>query len=90
MKLLSDYPKTPLVTLAAPIACFGISSTRAQTTTDPLTGTWDWTLLSGKYAENLEYRADGILPSTSGGAVTQCNTPSPTHQTHKAFTNRSR
>ena len=82
MKLLSDYSKTPLVTLAAPIACFGISSTHAQTTTDPLTGTWDWTLLSGKYAENLEYRADGILPSTSGGAVTQCNTPSPTHQTH--------
>jgi len=28
-------------------------------------------LFSGKYAENLEYRADGILLSTSGGAVTQ-------------------
>ena len=70
MKLLSDYPKTPLVTLAAPIACFGISLTHAQTTTDPLAGTWGWTLFSGKCAEKLEYQADGILLSTSGAAVT--------------------
>ena len=71
MNFLSGYPKTLLVALAALIACFGISSTHAQTTTDPLAGTWGWRLFTGKCAETLQYRADGVLINTSGDAVTE-------------------
>ena len=37
----------------------------------PVTGTWSWTLFNGKCTETLQYRADGVLLSTSGDAVTE-------------------
>ena len=71
MKLLSVYPKTHLVALAALMACSGVSSTHAQMATDPPASTWSWTLFSGKCAETLQYRQDGFLLSTSGDSVTE-------------------
>ena len=35
-----------------------------------LLGTWNWTVFSGKCPETLQYRADGVLSTTSGDAVT--------------------
>ena len=37
----------------------------------PVIGMWNWTLFDGKCNETLQYRADGMLLSTSGEAVSQ-------------------
>lgn len=37
----------------------------------PIVGTWNWQLYGGKCAETLQYRADGVMLSTSGDAVTE-------------------
>lgn len=47
-----------------------------------LVGSWRWTLFNGQCSETLQYRADGVLLSTSGDAVTAWRygvdaTPSP-------------
>ena len=71
IKLIAICLRTRLGVLAALIAFFGAASTHAQIALGPLAGTWGWTLFSGKCAETLQYRADGILISTSGDAVTE-------------------
>ena len=38
--------------------------------THPVVGTWNWTGFNGQCKETLQYRADGVLLSTSGDAVT--------------------
>ncbi len=37
----------------------------------PIVGTWNWQLYGGKCLETLQYRADGVMLSTSGDAVTE-------------------
>ena len=37
----------------------------------PIVGTWNWQLFGGKCTETLQYRADGVMLSTSGDAVTE-------------------
>ena len=37
----------------------------------PIVGTWSWQLFGGKCTETLQYRADGVMLSTSGDAVTE-------------------
>lgn len=39
--------------------------------THPIVGTWNWQLYGGKCLETLQYRADGVMLSTSGDAVTE-------------------
>ena len=39
--------------------------------THPIVGTWNWQLFGGKCLETLQYRADGVMLSTSGDAVTE-------------------
>ena len=49
-----------------------LATSYAQTTlAHPLNGTWSWTLFSGQCTETLQYRADGVMLSTSGEAVTE-------------------
>ncbi len=38
--------------------------------THPVVGTWHWTVFNDQCKEVLQYRADGVLLSTSGDAVT--------------------
>lgn len=37
----------------------------------PIVGTWNWQLFGGKCTETFQYRADGVMLSTSGDAVTE-------------------
>ena len=55
--------------LAAPFQ----TASHAQTVPDsnPVVGSWSWTLFDSRCTETLQYRADGVLLSTSGEAVTQ-------------------
>ena len=71
IKLSAVRLRLDLGALAAFMAFFGASSIHAQMAPGPLAGTWGWTLFSGQCAETLQYRADGILLSTSGDAVTE-------------------
>ena len=71
VKLLAICLRTHLGVLAALMAFFCAVSSHAQIAPGPLAGTWGWTLFSGGCAETLQYRADGILISTSGDAVTE-------------------
>ena len=68
---LAISQRTYLGALFALAAFFFASSTYAQIAPSPLAGIWGWTLFSGQCAETLQYRADGILVSTSGDAVTE-------------------
>ncbi len=54
-------------------AALWLPASYAQTvpTSHPMIGTWSWTLFNGKCTETLQYRADGVLLSTSGEAVTE-------------------
>ena len=57
--------------LAFLLAASSLPASQAQTvSTHPVVGTWSWTLFNGKCNETLQYRADGVLLSTSGDAVT--------------------
>jgi hypothetical protein len=51
-----------------------MTASHAQTATaaspHTLVGSWSWTLFNGQCSEALQYRADGVLLSTSGEAVT--------------------
>ena len=61
-------PPTVLVCL---LACLCLPNSSAQVASaHPVVGTWSWTLFSGSCSEALQYRADGVLLSTSGDAVT--------------------
>ena len=53
-------------------ACLPASKaqTARATSAHTLVGSWSWTLFNGKCSETLQYRADGVLLSTSGDAVT--------------------
>ena len=60
------------------LATICMSASQAQTVipnsitrSSPLVGTWSWTLFSGTCTETLQYRADGVLLSTSADAVTE-------------------
>lgn len=55
--------------LAAPFQ----PASHAETVPDsnPVVGTWSWTLSDSKCNETLQYRADGLLLGTSGEAVTE-------------------
>ena len=55
------------------LAAAYLPASQAQTVPNnhPLVGTWSWTLFNGKCTEALQYRADGVLLSTSGDAVTE-------------------
>jgi hypothetical protein len=37
----------------------------------PIVGTWNWQLFGGRCLETLQYRAGGVMLSTSGDAVTE-------------------
>lgn len=72
MNLLTTHPATRLVALALAVAASCMSTSHAQTASvNPVVGTWSWTLFSGKCTEALQYRADGVMLSTSGEAVTE-------------------
>lgn len=51
-----------------------VPASHAQTATaasdNTLVGIWSWTLFNGTCSEALQYRADGVLLTTSGDAVT--------------------
>lgn len=55
--------------LAAPFTPPGHAQTALAS--NPVVGTWSWTLFNSNCAETLRYRADGVLLSTSGEAVTE-------------------
>ena len=61
--------------LAGMAFCFA-SFTPPASATDaapphPIVGTWNWQIFGGKCLETLQYRADGVMLSTSGDAVTE-------------------
>jgi hypothetical protein len=55
------------------LATILLQPVHAQTVpaSNPVAGTWSWTLFDGKCTETLQYRADGVLLNTSGDAVTE-------------------
>jgi len=72
MKPIKTCPATRLIALALLLAASCISTSHAQSVSaNPVVGTWRWTLFSGKCTEALQYRADGVMLSTSGDAVTE-------------------
>jgi hypothetical protein len=72
MKLLKSYTMTRLVASVWLLAAACLSAAQAQTTSPhPIVGTWSWTLFTGTCTETLQYRADNVLLSTSGDAVTE-------------------
>lgn len=72
MKPIKTCPATRLIALALLLAASCISTSHAQNVSaNPVVGTWSWTLFSGKCTEALQYRADGVMLSTSGDAVTE-------------------
>jgi hypothetical protein len=53
------------------LAAVCLPASHAQTAPPhPIVGIWTWTLFNGQCTEALQYRADGVLLSTSGDAVT--------------------
>ena len=65
---LSAKPRAAVIFL---LAATSLCTSYAQTaSTHPVVGTWSWTLFNGQCNEALQYRADGVLLSTSGSAVT--------------------
>ena len=63
---------TQSVALALLMTGSCISASHAQTASaNPVIGTWNWSLFSGKCTDTLQYRLDGVLLSTSGDAVTE-------------------
>ena len=72
MNIFTSHAAARLMTSSLLLAAACIATSHAQTaSTHPLVGTWSWTLFSGKCTETLQYRADGVLLSTSGDAVTE-------------------
>ena len=70
MSLFYSHPKLQPV-LVFLLACLCLPNSNAQVgSTHPVVGSWSWTLFNGSCAEALQYRADGVLLSTSGDAVT--------------------
>ena len=55
----------------APLAHAADKSPTSATPPHPIVGTWNWQLFGGKCTETLQYRADGVMLSTSGDAVTE-------------------
>lgn len=72
MILLTKHRAARLFSLVFLLATSSFTTSHAQTaSTHPLIGTWSWTLFNGTCTETLQYRADGVLLSTSGDAVTE-------------------
>jgi|688.fasta_scaffold346299_2 hypothetical protein len=72
MKVLTTHTSARLIASVLLLAAASLTASHAQTAnTHPLTGTWSWTLYNGTCNETLQYRADGVLLSTSGDAVTE-------------------
>lgn len=78
MTPLKMDPAAQFIALVLWLATACLSASQAQTattnatsTTNPIVGTWSWTLFSGTCTETLQYRADGVLLSTSADAVTE-------------------
>jgi hypothetical protein len=72
MKVLTSHTSARLIASVFLLAAASLTASHAQTAnTQPLTGTWSWTLFNGTCTETLQYRADGVLLSTSGDAVTE-------------------
>jgi len=69
---LCPSPRATLVCLVVfLLSVASLSTGNAQTAVPhPVVGTWSWTLFNGQCSETLQYRADGVLLSTSGDAVT--------------------
>ena len=53
------------------MACAADAAPASTTAPHPIVGTWNWLLFGGKCTETLQYRANGVLLSTSGDAVTE-------------------
>jgi hypothetical protein len=71
MNTSQTYPVARLTALSLLLATC-LATSHAQTVSvNPVVGTWSWTLFSGTCTETLQYRADGVLLSTSGDAVTE-------------------
>lgn len=61
-----------LACIALCFASFTLPASAADTAPPhPIVGTWSWQLFGGKCLETLQYRADGVMLSTSGDAVTE-------------------
>lgn len=72
MNLLTTHTTVRVYVSVWLLAACSLATSHAQTAnTLPLIGTWRWTLFNGTCTETLQYRADGILLSTSGEAVTE-------------------
>lgn len=72
MKVFTSHTSARLITSVLLLAALSLTASHAQTaSTQPLIGTWSWTLFNGTCTETLQFRADGVLLSTSGDAVTE-------------------
>ena len=69
-KLFTTLRTTAAVVLLATCLSASHAQTANAASTHTLVGSWSWTLFNGKCSEALQYRADGVLLSTSGDAVT--------------------
>ena len=73
LKPLKQFPTALSAAAFLLIAALYLPASQAQTAPigNPIIGTWSWTLFNGSCNETLQYRADGVLLSTSGDAVTE-------------------
>lgn len=73
MKLSNSVQTAIAVAAFLGLSSLVLPASHAQTAPadSPVVGTWSWTLFNGKCTETLQYRADGLLLTTSGDAVTE-------------------